>query len=27
MGGSVRFGYWKTETEPSDGFLQTPNVI
>ena len=23
----VRFGYWKTETELSDGFRQTPQVI
>jgi len=25
--GSVHFGYSKTETKPSDGFLQTPPCI
>jgi len=23
---TVRFGHWKTETEPSDGFPQNPNM-
>jgi len=24
---AVRFGYWKTKTEPSDGFPQTPTLL